>query len=140
MSYSSKKICDTLPYDPEKKEIMLRSIGKSIREERVAKKMSLKELSIVSNVSESLLRKIEAGSANPSISNIIFICYGLDLLPDDIIPHLITKKTKSNGDFFNLITKRLSDDEVKEIFEVVKTMVVIKQNKKQETIYAATDK
>lgn len=66
---------------------------KKIREERIKKNITLKELSKKSRVSQGLLSSIERGIVNPSIDVVIKICKALNIHPNHII-----KIGKTNGE------------------------------------------
>lgn len=61
-------------------------IGVRMRELRVAKSMTLQQLSAISNLSPSMLSLIERGRATPSIGSLLLIANALGVAIADLIP------------------------------------------------------
>lgn len=56
-----------------------------VKSKREACKLSLEELSKITNISESMLEKIEDGSALPSLEGLMSICRALKSTPNEML-------------------------------------------------------
>lgn len=67
----------------ENNDIQLKKIGKRIKELRLQKRMTQKELAFQLDVEISQITRIERGIINTSILNILKICNVLEITPSE---------------------------------------------------------
>jgi transcriptional regulator with XRE-family HTH domain len=95
----------------DSKEV-LESIAKNVKLLRKRKKLTLEELSIMSNVHINYLSRLEKSEANISISKLVDICNALEVHVGDILPskHLVinTDFSLNNEQYLYDIFSRLS--------------------------------
>ncbi|WKB81807.1 helix-turn-helix transcriptional regulator [Cellulophaga lytica] len=67
------------------KDIFLKLFGKQIKQLRVEKKLSLRELSIRCNIDYSDISKIEKGKRNIQLSTLLELAKGLEVHPKELL-------------------------------------------------------
>lgn len=72
------------------------TIGEKIKKLRLKKKMTIKELSEKSGLSQVIISHYEHGSVVPSLTNIQKLSVGLDCDFEDLYKTTLTKGTKWN--------------------------------------------
>lgn len=104
-------------------------IGNNIRDLRRAKGCSQEALANGAGISMSNLRKIENGTANPTVQTLCLISKELNVAFVDIL-YPQNKEMKYIRDFYNLITT-LPTKETEMIVSMIKTIVdiVLSHNK-----------
>lgn len=115
------------------------NFGSKLKRIRENKKISVADLSIKTNISESMLRYYERGEKNPSLANVIDIAKTLDISIIDLTGEELKRDEKLN--YINFIMKKhgieagfynvdkLSDDEVMRLEEDVITFLQFIQEK-----------
>lgn len=61
------------------------TVGKTIREERLAKGLSQEELADEAELHRTYIGSVERGERNVSLDNIVAIAHALDLKPADLL-------------------------------------------------------
>lgn len=65
---------------------ILRAFGKALRENRRAKKMSIRDLEAASEIDRALIGKYELGQVNPTISTVYRLAAALEIHPRELLP------------------------------------------------------
>lgn len=69
----------------ETTESILHRIGENVRNLRMKKKLSLRELSYLCNIDNSKISKIESGKTNITVATLLEIATALDVSPADLL-------------------------------------------------------
>lgn len=94
-------------------------IGKIIRDTRVSRRLSVKELAAAAQITSSMLSQIERGQANPSLNtlralaiqlDVPLFCFFVEDIPDtsDIVHPKGRKHIVENGIEYELLTKDMN--------------------------------
>ncbi len=97
------------------------TIGKRIREARIAKKWTQAYLAEVSGVEPSNISHIERAATKLSLSTIIRIANALELTVDELVYGNLIKSTHISNTMINDLLADCSPNELKAIAEMIKT-------------------
>lgn len=99
------------------------SIGKRIRQYRIAHKMKQEELAEKANLSVTYIGMIERGERLPRLDTFIEIANALEVSADLLLADVLVTGYKVKNSKLNEQLEMLSDEDRNRIYEVVETMV-----------------
>lgn len=105
-----------------------RMMGERIRRQRVSNKMTQENLAEKANISVSFLGQIERGDRKPSLETVVNIANSLGVTVDQLLSDSYKIAPKSLVDELAFLVREKSEDEIRTVIEVTKT--IIKYNKK----------
>lgn len=76
-------------YDEDWLEGQISSLGKNIREERLKRDLSLKDLSLITNINKRQLYKIESGENKIGLKGVLRIMIALEIQPNKLFEQII---------------------------------------------------
>lgn len=95
------------------------NIGERIKNLRISRKISARQLAIKCNVSPAQISMIESSSTNPSLDLLERICTILDISLSDFFIDKQQSLSATQIELMNL-SKELSDEQISKIIEVIK--------------------
>ncbi|WP_289146750.1 helix-turn-helix transcriptional regulator [uncultured Megamonas sp.] len=95
------------------------NIGERIKNLRISRKISARQLAIKCNVSPAQISMIESSSTNPSLDLLERICNILDISLSDFFIDKQQSLSATQIELMNL-SKELSDEQISKIIEVIK--------------------
>ncbi|WP_418790286.1 helix-turn-helix domain-containing protein [Phosphitispora sp. TUW77] len=105
-------------------------MGERIRRQRLANKMTQEILAEKANISVSFLGQIERGERKPSLETIINIANSLGVTVDQLLTDSYKIAPKSLVDELAFLVREKSEEEIRTVIEVTKT--IIKYNNKKD--------
>lgn len=117
------RLIDTIVYDDDKLELLVKEIGKNVRKEREKRNWSSTELSNRSNINNSHIYKIESGLGNIGIAAVLKFCIAFGISPNDLIPLDDVQKVRTNGDRFDEITRNAGVETVNFLLDMAEQVV-----------------
>lgn len=103
---------NTIIYDAEKLDLLIREAGKNIKNERLKRQMSILELSMMTNIDVTHLYRIESGQSKVGIEGLLKIVVAFDMPLDKIIPIAYAPREYSASERFREIIKPLDQTSI----------------------------
>ena len=92
------------------------TLGKRIREARLAKKMTQSEV-VGDFITRNMLSQIESGSATPSIKTLEYLCKVLEIAPNTLMPDESDSKNAPDAEGYISIRKEYINKNYKAVIE-----------------------
>ena len=95
------------------------TLGKRIKEARLAKKMTQSEV-VGDFITRNMLSQIESGSATPSVKTLEYLCKVLEIEPNTLLPDENDSKNAPDAEVYISIRKEFINKNYKAVIEYVR--------------------
>ena len=101
----------------------LDTIGKNIREYRLAKKLRQEDLAEKAGLSANYIGMVERGEKIPSLETFITILNALEVSADMVLADVVSTGYIVKNSILNEKLSKLSNDDREKIYEVIDTLI-----------------
>lgn len=131
--YCEELQIDSIVYDDEKMQVLLKEINKRLKEARIKRNISRARLAELSNLTTNYIFKMENNQCEVGLKSLLKISMALGITPEEFLPVENPERVITNGDRFEQIVADADVRTINYLLKQAEQMVEFQKKQKGKT-------